>query len=109
MAQDMAGTGSGNLFDPMAEPRASEPSTPGNKPWQSHSINIRLSLPLLPGQRIYVSVVGGVEKRAKSRLQEERKSHPLLTMGNFLFVLGVGAAFYMAAIFALFVFSAFQE
>ncbi len=108
MAQGMAGGGSDNLFDVASRPQASEPSTPGSQPWQSHSINIRLTLPL-PGKRIYVAVVGGVEKRARGRLKEERKSHPLLTMGNFLFVQGVGAAFYTAAVFAIFLFSAFTE
>jgi hypothetical protein len=90
---------------------ASEPSAPNDgEPkgaWQnSHPVNIRFSLPL-PHRRIYITVVSGTEKRAPDRRQVDRDEHPLLTFGNFLFILGVGAAIYMGGLIALFLYGAF--
>ncbi len=89
---------------------SSEPSAPnegGRGAWQNnHPVNIRFSLPL-PHRRIYITVVCGSEKRAPDRRQIDRDEHPILTFGNFLFVLGVGAAVYMGGLIALFLYGTF--
>ena len=72
--------------------------------WRRHPINIRISFPLFDG-RYFITVVGGMEKRAGERLSRERRMFPLRTAGNVLFLLGVGTAFYAAAAFGIFVFS----
>jgi len=76
--------------------------------WRRHPINLRLSFPL-PGGRYFVTVVGGSEKRDRGRLKRERRMYPLRTAGNALFVLGIGGAFYLAAVLGLFVFSTLVE
>lgn len=89
---------------------ASEPSQPdgsGRGSWQNaHPVNIRFSIPL-PHKRFYITIVSGTEKRAPDRRQVDRDEHPILTFGNFLFVLGVGAAVYMAGLIALFLYGTF--
>ncbi|CAA6604903.1 hypothetical protein MTBLM1_40107 [Rhodospirillaceae bacterium LM-1] len=90
---------------------SSEPSAPNDgqnrSSWQNrHPVNIRFTLPL-PHRRIYVTVVCGTEKRAPDRRQVDRDEHPILTFGNFLFVLGVGAAIYMAGLIGLFLYGSF--
>lgn len=72
--------------------------------WRRHPINIRLSFPLVSG-RYFITVVGGQEKRSGERLTRERRMFPLRNAGNVLFLLGVGGAFYAAAVFGIFVFS----
>lgn len=72
--------------------------------WRRHPINIRLSLPLVSG-RYFITVVGGQEKRSGDRLTRERRMFPLKSIGNVLFLLGVGGAFYAAAVFGIFMFS----
>lgn len=114
MNRDAASLGPGgdNLFAGLPEGRAStpsDPSAPGEiRPWRGHRINLRVSVPL-PGRRLYVAVVGGFERRDGDRRRKDRSENPMLTLGNFLFVLGVGAVFYMAAIFAIFLYGAFLE
>ncbi|MCC7167165.1 MAG: hypothetical protein IT565_06310 [Rhodospirillales bacterium] len=106
------GPGSDQLFAQPPDGRASVPSDPSapseSRPWRGHRINLRLSVPL-PGRRMYVAVVGGFERRDTDRRRKDRSENPMLTLGNFLFILGVGAVFYMAAIFAIFLYSAFLE
>lgn len=92
-------------------PGSSEPSAPddgsGRGAWQNaHPVNIRFSLPL-PHRRVYITVVSGTEKRAPDRRQIDRDEHPIFTFGNFLFVLGVGAAIYMAGLIGLFLYGTF--
>lgn len=72
--------------------------------WRRHPVNIRLSFPL-PSGRYFVTVVCGHERRSPERLSRERRVFPLRTFGNLLFLLGVGGAFYIAAVLGLFVFS----
>ncbi len=71
--------------------QAANPST-----WRRHPINIRLTIPGLSG-RYFLTVVGGVERRSSERIRRERKLHRLFTVGNLLFLLGVGGGFYAAA------------
>ena len=46
-----------------------------------HSVNIRLSIPLIFG-RYYLTILLGKERRTTTRLKEERTAHPLVTRGN---------------------------
>ncbi len=72
--------------------------------WRKHPINIRITFPFVGG-RYFVTIVGGFERRALDRIVRDRKMHPLRTAGNVLFMLGVGGAFYLAAVIGMFVFS----
>ncbi|MGE5548156.1 MAG: hypothetical protein ACM33T_14715 [Solirubrobacterales bacterium] len=76
--------------------------------WKRHPINIRLSFPFLGG-RYFITVVGGYEKRSRERLAREHRVFPLRTVGNIMFLLGVGAAFYLAAGFAMVLLSGLIE
>ena len=68
--------------------------------WRRHPINIRLSFPIL-GQRYFVTVVGGIERRSGERLYRERRMFPLRTAGNILFLLGIGCTFTLASVLGL--------
>ncbi|NFV81640.1 hypothetical protein [Magnetospirillum aberrantis] len=72
--------------------------------WRRHPVNIRLSFPIIGG-RFFLTVVGGPEKRSIERRSRERRMFPLRTIGNILFLLGIGAAFYVIAVLGLVVFS----
>ena len=72
--------------------------------WRRHPINIRLTFPFM-GNRFFVTVVGGMEKRSGERVSRERRMFPLRTAGNVLFLLGLGGAFYLAAVLGLVMFS----
>lgn len=72
--------------------------------WRKHPINIRITFPFVGG-RYFVTIVGGHERRSMDRIDRDRKMHPLRTAGNVLFMLGVGGAFYLAAVFGIFFFS----
>lgn len=72
--------------------------------WRRHPVNIRLTFPFF-GVRHFVTIVAGIEKRDLDRVRRERVTHPLRTAGNVLFMLGVGGAFYLAAVIGIFVFS----
>ncbi|MBC7906860.1 MAG: hypothetical protein H7Y60_08960 [Rhodospirillaceae bacterium] len=76
--------------------------------WRRHPINIRLSFPVL-SNRYFVTVVGGAEKRADERLYRERRMFPLRTAGNIFFLLGIGGAFYVAALLGIVLFSTLIE
>lgn len=72
--------------------------------WRRHPIHIRLSFPFIGGN-VFITVVGGLEKRSGERRTRERRMYPLRTMGNILFLLGLGSAFYTVALLGIFVFS----
>ncbi len=72
--------------------------------WRKHPINIRITFPFM-SQRYFVTVVGGSERRGLDRIVRDRSMHPLRTAGNVLFMLGVGGAFYLAAVIGMFTFS----
>jgi hypothetical protein len=70
--------------------------------WRRHPVNLRLTIPVpFSHQRYFVTVVGGMDKRGKDRLSRERRMFPLRTVGNMLFLLGLGGAFYIAAAIGL--------
>lgn len=72
--------------------------------WRRHPINIRLTFPLM-ANRYFITVVGGSEKRSGERVKREMRMFPLRTAGNVLFLLGLGGAFYVAAVLGIFMFS----
>lgn len=72
--------------------------------WRKHPINIRITFPFVGG-RYFVTIVGGFERRSLDRINRDRHVHPLRTAGNVLFMLGLGGAFYLAAVIGIFMFS----
>lgn len=82
---------------------AVKPST-----WKRHPINIRMSMPFIGG-RYFITLVGGPEKRSRERVSREGRMFPLVTAGNLMFLLGVGGAFYLAAVFGMLIFSGLIE
>lgn len=56
---------------------------------QYHSVNVRLSIPLL-FRRYYLTILFGKERRGTTRLKEERKAHPLVTRGNVVVLVLLG-------------------
>jgi hypothetical protein len=63
-------------------------------------VNIRFSFPLAKW-RLYLAVIAGSERRNDSRRARDRSHHPLQTLGNFFFALGVAMLFYLSIFFAL--------
>lgn len=61
--------------------------------WRKHPIDIRFTLPGI-GQRYFVTVIAGKEKRAADRLRADRITYPLRTRANILFFIGFAVAFY---------------
>jgi hypothetical protein len=57
----------------------------GVRSWGRHAIDIRFTLPLL-ARTYYFVFLAGIDKRPRSRNRAERHSHPLATLGNFLFL-----------------------
>ncbi|OFX07572.1 MAG: hypothetical protein A2516_04870 [Alphaproteobacteria bacterium RIFOXYD12_FULL_60_8] len=69
--------------------------------WKSHPVDIRMSMPWV-GRRIFLTIVGGMERRSSDRIKHEKTARPVRTMGNILFILGIAALFYMLAVFGIF-------
>ncbi|MCZ6770416.1 MAG: hypothetical protein O7G83_00335 [Proteobacteria bacterium] len=72
------------------ESTASADQTETDRGWASPPINIRVSIPLIFG-RWYFTIVGGPERRDRTRRAKERRKHPLLTFGNVIFFFVVGS------------------
>lgn len=71
-------------------------------------VNLRVSVG--PAKwRVYVAVMAGIERRNAERLAVERVRHPLHTLGNILFGLGVAMLFVLAALLAIALQSAILE
>ena len=51
----------------------------------NHTTDIRLSIPIL-NKRYYLVLLGGEERRSKTRRAEERGRFPLATSGNLVFL-----------------------
>jgi len=75
---------------------------------RDHAVNIRLSAPLLYW-RFFVTIVAGAEKRDRTRVVEERESHPFRTMGNFLFLGAMAISVYMVALAGVLAYSSIIE
>jgi hypothetical protein len=68
--------------------------------WSSdHLVNIRVSIPVPFAPRYYLTIVAGKERRNSARRADERRKHPLWTMGNIAFfgiaggIIGLGLLF----------------
>lgn len=91
-----------NPFEEVALDKTERPSSDENstasanqaeteRAWgRRHPINIRVSIPLIHG-RWFFTLIGGPERRNDERRSEERKKHPLLTLGNVIFLFIFGA------------------
>ena len=71
-------------------------------------VNIRVSFPLARW-RLYLAVMAGRERRGDYRRTQDRSHHPLQTLGNFFFALGLAMLFYLAVFFTLALHSAIFE
>jgi hypothetical protein len=71
-------------------------------------VNIRISFPLARW-RLYLAVIAGRERRNETRRARERGHHPLQTLGNFFFALGVAMLLYLGVFIALALHSAIIE
>ena len=103
MEQSVAATAEGFGSDvaerQMEEASASPASTKtpsatrhqyAGREWTSdHSLNIRVSIPLVFG-RYYITIVAGKERRARARLAKDKLQHPLDTPGNVIFLFLIG-------------------
>ena len=90
------------------EQRNALAKTLGKRAWGSHPLNIRLSFPFI-GNRYYLAMVGGKERRSPKRVEEERKRHPVSTAANLLFGMGVTTILVFAAIVTMILQSAMSE
>ena len=54
-----------------------------------HDVDFRLTIPLFV-RDYYIAFVAGTERRDAERRSVERKKHPLFTLGNVAFLLGIG-------------------
>ena len=63
------------------------------RPWSTHPVDIRFSVPLI-FKRFYLAVVAGPERRAPERVAAERRARSLVRLGNAVFVLGSVTIFY---------------
>ncbi len=94
-------------FEPRSEPRSVSRSEQDLEAdfqrldKRTHPVDARLSVPLPGGRRVYMVLLGGVERRGSARRQRERDHHPLLTLGNVLALAAVVAVIYALALVAL--------
>lgn len=58
--------------------------------WRYHPIDIRISLPL-PGSRLFLAIVSGIERRSGSRRRRDLRVRPLFTAANIIFLVIVFA------------------
>ena len=64
-----------------------------NRPWATHAVDIRFSMPLL-FRRFFLAVIAGPERRNLDRVAADRRAHSLMSIGNVVFVLGTVLIFY---------------
>ncbi len=76
--------------------------------WRRYPVNIRLSLPWF-GQRGFLTVVAGADRRNAERVMRERLMHPLRTAGNIMFLAGIVLLLHALAFGAVFLLSAIVE
>jgi hypothetical protein len=73
-----------------------------------HPVNIRLSIPFF-SKHFYLIIVGGEEKRGHERRKIDCEHHPMHTLGNIFFGLGIMAVLYMALVFGIFFYHSLIE
>jgi len=94
-----------NLNDEQKDALA---KTLGKRAWSSHPVNVRLSFPFF-GNRYYLAMVGGRERRSQERIEEERDRHPISTTAHIFFGMGLLTLFGFAAVIAMVLQSAMTE
>jgi uncharacterized membrane protein YidH (DUF202 family) len=72
----------------------------GESGWRRLPINLRFTISL-PLRSFFVTLLAGHERRSRERRSAERRMHPLQTLGNILFVVGVSAVFCLAVLILL--------
>lgn len=94
--------------NPSLNADAPSPASNGGAEWSGHPINIRLSIPLIR-RRYYLTLVAGQERRRHDRRRADRDDHPIITVGNVFFSLGVATLLTLMALAALIAQSAIIE
>jgi hypothetical protein len=94
----LQGSGAAAVVEDTATLAASDPAGGADTAAQAdgdgwvgeHTINVRLTIPLL-SDRYYLTILGGKERRNPKRRRDERRKNPLATRWNiaFLAVLGL--------------------
>ena len=79
-----------------------------DRPWKTHPVDIRFTIPL-PFGSFYVTLVAGRERRSLARRSVDGRSRPLLRLGNVMFVLTAVGVFYSALITAALLLTAILE
>jgi len=79
-----------------------------DRPWKTHPVDIRFTIPL-PFGSFYVTVVAGRERRSTARRAVEGQSRKLVRFGNVMFVLATVGVFYAALITAALLLTAILE
>jgi len=82
--------------------------TLGQRAWSRHPINVRLSMPLF-GNRYYLAIVGGQERRSPKRIADERNRHPISAASHVFFGMGLITLCGFAALVAMVLQSALTE
>ena len=80
----------------------------GDRPWKTHPVDIRFTLPL-PFGSFYITLVAGRERRSPVRRAVDSQSRPFMRFGNVLFVLATVGVFYAALITAALLLTAILE
>jgi len=79
-----------------------------DKPWNQHAIDMRVSVPI-PYRPFYLTLVGDPERRSTERRNVERQKHPLLKLGNVVFIILAALLLYGVTIAATLLFSSIIE
>lgn len=79
-----------------------------DRPWKTHPVDIRFTIPL-PFGSFYVTLVAGRERRSTARRVVDGRSRPLLRFGNVMFVLATVGVFYTGLITAALLLTAILE
>lgn len=81
-------------------------NAPHTQPAPVHyPVNIRITIPFLP-RAFFVTLIVGPERRGSARLREERKRHPITTLGNLATIVTTLIILNISALFAAFVIAA---
>lgn len=63
-----------------------------------YPVSLRFTIPFT---RFFIAIIGGPERRSPERRAAERVRHPLLTLGNIIFIAALTGLFTVAAAAAL--------
>jgi hypothetical protein len=63
-----------------------------------YPVNLRFTIPFT---RFFIAIIGGRERRSPERRAAERARHPLVTLGNIIFVAALTTLFTIVAAVAL--------